>query len=123
MLKQHGEYRGEDPDTGQVAPAPGGPHLHLTALDAIFYLWAFALFLEEMHQWAVDASRDMTHVGDLDNIIDLISLSALLLAFAVRVLAIATCDDGAFTADAWQRGLYVPPSAPPAAASGAEGGT
>mgnify|MGYP006888856832 CR=1 FL=1 len=29
-----------------------------TALDAIFYLWAFALFLEEMHQWAVDASRE-----------------------------------------------------------------
>ena len=57
FLSQHGEYWAEDPDTGVYSRASGGPHLAFTALDACFYAWSVALWLEEMHQWAVDAAR------------------------------------------------------------------
>jgi ADP-ribose pyrophosphatase len=97
-LAQRGEYEAEDPDTGILGPAPGGPHLAFTWLDLFFYAWAFTLWLEEMHQWAVDSARGMSHVSDMINIIDVVSLFALLLAFLLRVLALGLChgfdDDG-----------------------------
>ena len=76
-------YWAEDPDTGVYRRAAGGPHLAFTWLDACFYAWAFALWLEEMHQWAVDSARGMNHVDDLINIIDVVSLFALLLALVL----------------------------------------
>ena len=92
FLSQHGEYWAEDPDTGVYSRASGGPHLAFTALDACFYTWAVSLWLEEMHQWAVDRARGMSHVSDLINILDVVSLFALLLAFVLRLFALGLCD-------------------------------
>jgi len=79
----------------------GMPTVQLSVLDWVFYIWAFTLLMEELHQWNTAYLRGDSHLDDPWNVMDVLSLSILQVVFAVRVLAIVLCgdvDDAALTA-------------------------
>ena len=91
MLAQRGEFEMEDAETGLLVRAVGGPHHGFSALDGLFFAWSTALWLEEMHQWALDLVRGHSHMEDFSNVIDVVSLSTLLLVLVLRLVALCSC--------------------------------
>ncbi|KAL1527371.1 hypothetical protein AB1Y20_016041 [Prymnesium parvum] len=76
----------------------GRPQIALSHLDAIFYFWAFSLWIEEIHQWYLDYSRGVAHIVDkvhrriiTSNLIDAISLTILMITLALHVAAFWSC--------------------------------
>eukprot|EP00966_Prymnesium_polylepis_P288382 6661217-Prymnesium_polylepis.1 len=69
----------------------GKPHLGFTLVDVLFYGWAVALWLEELSQWAGAARRGERHLDDMWNVIDVFSLSLLLVVLGLRITASMTC--------------------------------
>ena len=84
----------------------GIPAASFSALDGVFFLWAFALLVEEFHQWQLDARRGEQHLvrwipttsGETQaefmvwNIIDVFTLSLLLAVFIMRLIAVGLCS-------------------------------
>ena len=84
----------------------GRPEATFTMIDVVFFVWAVSLFVEEMYQWEVDWRRNEAHLIEwvhragkwelnyhLWNIIDVLSLSILVLVLVLRIVAIFLCLD------------------------------